>query len=88
MLHSSSQHNSHQENKFKRPLQTNNHKKNVILINFWISLCVVVLSKIDCVNGSLRVGDSNFVRINKCCEKFEVIVDNKCTDARELNASK
>lgn len=28
------------------------------------------------------------VRINKCCEKFEIYVDSRCTSAREVNACK
>lgn len=27
------------------------------------------------------------VRINKCCEKFEVYVDSRCTSAKEVNIS-
>lgn len=27
------------------------------------------------------------VRINKCCEKFEIYVDSRCTIAKEVNAS-
>lgn len=27
------------------------------------------------------------VKINKCCEKFEVYVDSRCTSAKEVNAS-
>lgn len=28
------------------------------------------------------------VRINKCCEKFEIYVDSRCTMAREVNVCK
>lgn len=28
------------------------------------------------------------VRINKCCEKFEIYVDNRCTIAKDVNACK
>lgn len=28
------------------------------------------------------------VRINKCCEKFEIYVDSRCVTAQDVNASK
>lgn len=28
------------------------------------------------------------VKINKCCEKFEIYVDSRCTSAQEVNTSK
>lgn len=28
------------------------------------------------------------VRINKCCEKFEIYVDSRCTSAEDVNTSK
>lgn len=28
------------------------------------------------------------VRINKCCEKFEIYIDQRCTNAQEVNTSK
>lgn len=91
MLNTQTESNSshqYQKNKFKRPQKTRNyHKKNVILINIWLSYFIVVLSVIDYVSGSLPRDDPNLVKINKCCEKFEIIVDNRCTDARELNAT-
>jgi hypothetical protein len=63
--------------------------KNVILIIVKISLLIVVLSSLVIgVNGSLRQDEEHPVKINKCCEKFEIMIDNRCTDAREINASK
>lgn len=32
--------------------------------------------------------DRQAVKVNKCCEKFEVIVEGKCTIAKELNTGK
>lgn len=32
--------------------------------------------------------DRPVVKVNKCCEKFEVIVEGKCAIAKELNTGK
>uniref|UniRef100_A0A182NDY4 G-protein coupled receptors family 2 profile 2 domain-containing protein n=1 Tax=Anopheles dirus TaxID=7168 RepID=A0A182NDY4_9DIPT len=40
-----------------------------------------------CVVGSTQAKTASPVRINKCCEKFEVVYDGKCTVADTINAT-
>uniref|UniRef100_A0A182QH03 G-protein coupled receptors family 2 profile 2 domain-containing protein n=1 Tax=Anopheles farauti TaxID=69004 RepID=A0A182QH03_9DIPT len=46
-------------------------------------LAIIVLS----VDGSTQATTTSSVKINKCCEKFEVVYDGKCTVADTINAT-
>lgn len=38
--------------------------------------------------GSPQKNKFNIIKVNKCCEKFEILVDTRCTNAKETNSSK
>lgn len=67
----------------------NRKNDNVIVVaSFIVTLVVLQLS---CGNAAVDALPSKdvqpLVRINKCCEKFEILVDEKCTAAKESNNS-
>lgn len=37
--------------------------------------------------GSPSKNSFNIIKVNKCCEKFEILVDTRCEDAKETNSS-
>lgn len=45
--------------------------------------CVVFLFVIRTINGDKH--NPNAVRINKCCESFEILVDGVCTHVNKTN---
>ncbi|XP_050085098.1 probable G-protein coupled receptor Mth-like 5 [Anopheles aquasalis] len=52
-----------------------------------LALCGVLLLGLMGQLGSAATTASNAVRVNKCCEKFEVMYDGKCTVASTVNAT-
>lgn len=38
--------------------------------------------------GAPQKNSFNIIKVNKCCEKFEILVDLRCTNAKETNSSK
>lgn len=40
------------------------------------------------VRASPRLENQTVITINKCCERFEILVDLHCTKAKDLNQSK
>uniref|UniRef100_A0A2M4D9G0 Secreted protein n=1 Tax=Anopheles darlingi TaxID=43151 RepID=A0A2M4D9G0_ANODA len=62
-------------------------------VRLTLTLCGVLLGLIQLgpattVAAAAATTTSNAVRVNKCCEKFEVVYDGKCTVAETVNASK
>lgn len=66
-----------------------NKNDNVIVVaSFIATLVVLQLSCGNAVDALPSKDVQPLVRINKCCEKFEILVDEKCTIAKDSNNSK
>ena len=52
------------------------------------SIIAIFMTMHHTVNASPSKDVQPSVRINKCCEKFEIYVDSRCTNAAEVNACK
>lgn len=52
------------------------------------SIVAIFIAMQHAVSASPSKDVQPAVRINKCCEKFEIYVDGRCTIAQEVNASK
>lgn len=52
------------------------------------SIIAIVMTMHHTVNASPSKDAQPSVRINKCCEKFEIYVDQRCTLASDANACK
>lgn len=61
------------------------NNKNVIVASI---IAIIFITKQNAVDASPSKDVQPSVRINKCCEKFEIYVDSRCTTASEVNASK
>lgn len=61
------------------------NNKNVIVTSI---IAIIFMTTQHAVDASPSKDVQPAVRINKCCEKFEIYVDLRCTSASEVNASK
>lgn len=62
------------------------NQMGVVIQNQLKSLLWTVLAVSLVVEASpQKFTDPYIVKVNKCCEKFEVIFESRCTDARKLN---
>lgn len=52
------------------------------------SIAAIFIAMHNAVGASPSKDVQPLVRINKCCEKFEIYVDSRCTNAKEVNESK
>lgn len=48
-----------------------------------VVVCFILISSI---NGEKH--SANSVRVNKCCERFEILVDSRCTHVNETDSGK
>lgn len=46
-------------------------------------ICVLLAISINLTASSPQPSDPNVVRVNKCCEKFEIIIDNQCAHVNQ-----
>lgn len=58
---------------------------NVILIS--VLSILLIFNEIVGVVASPRKDSPTTVKINKCCEKSEILVDSRCTFAKDINTS-
>lgn len=74
----------------KQKTKCNLHSKRIGCNNNVIvaSIVAIVIALQHAVDASPSKDVQPVVRINKCCEKFEIYVDEKCTSAKDLNTSK
>lgn len=63
-------------------------KRNGCNKNMIVASIVLIFVAMHTVDASPSKDVQPSVRINKCCEKFEIYVDSRCTSAQEVNASK
>lgn len=63
----------------------NNNKKNYKfnVIAYYLVIAIVLHN----AHASPSINVQPTVKINKCCEKFEIYVNSRCTDAASVNAS-
>jgi hypothetical protein len=61
------------------------NNNNVIVASF---IAIFIATTTLQVDASPNKEVQPFIKINKCCEKFEIYVDSRCTSAEEVNASK
>lgn len=52
------------------------------------SIIAIFVAMQHAVGASPSKDVQPLVKINKCCEKFEIYVDGRCTNAQEINSSK
>lgn len=66
----------------------NLHSKRNRCNNNVIVACIIAIFMTlhNAVDASPSKDTQPSVRINKCCEKFEIYVDSRCTSASEVNA--
>lgn len=62
----------------------NGYNNNVIVASI---MAVFVMMMHHAVEASPSKDVQPSVKINKCCEKFEIYVDSRCTSAKEVNTS-
>lgn len=57
----------------------------LLLSNNWLFILIFYILFIiqNCI---CDIHDSNIIRINKCCEKFEILLDSVCTIANDTNS--
>lgn len=72
-------------NSHSKRCNNNNSNCDVIVASI---VAVFVMMHHAAVDASPSKDAQPAVRINKCCEKFEIYVDSRCTSAREANACK
>lgn len=66
-----------------------NKNDNVIVVaSFIATLVVLQLSYGNAVDALPSKDVQPSLKINKCCEKFEIYMDGRCTIAKESNSSK
>lgn len=61
--------------------QNYKQKKMALKIIYFIITAQICL-------GSPSKNSFNIIKVNKCCEKFEILVDTRCENAKETNSSK
>lgn len=54
---------------------------------FWCCTLITILF-IDQTNSELEKPDPRGVRINKCCEAFEILIDSRCTQVNDTTTGK
>lgn len=69
--------------KLKCNFRSQRNNNNVIVA----SIIAIFIASMQLVDASPNKDVQPSVKINKCCEKFEVYVDSRCTAAKEINAS-
>lgn len=67
------------------PLPTSCGKKLIALLLVELLAATLVVGSV--ASTTPQKYNPNAVRINKCCERFEVMLDGKCTVAESINAS-
>lgn len=60
---------------------------DVIVVASFIAILVIQLSCGSTVDALPSRDVQPALKINKCCEKFEIYVDGRCTIAKESNSS-
>jgi hypothetical protein len=66
-----------------------NRNNDVIVVASFIAILVLQLSCSSAFVDALPSKDVQpALKINKCCEKFEIYVDGRCTIAKESDTSK
>lgn len=60
-------------------------RTNVILIS--VLSILLIFNGLIGVAASPRKDSPTAVKINKCCEKSEILVDSRCTFAKDINTS-
>ncbi len=78
--------------KQKRKVHITMHTRNGIcsnlttIMNFYVVI-VGIIAIVQNAHASPNKDVQPAVRINKCCERFEILVDSRCTNAASLNMS-
>lgn len=49
----------------------------------FLFLTLTLTLTLHLATGSPQKPDPNVIRVNKCCEKFEVLVDKQCTHVNQ-----
>lgn len=81
--------NLHSERQRKVHSYKSSSRHIVIVARSIIGIIIfVTMQQYHAVSASPNKDVQPAVRINKCCEKFEIYVDSRCTIAKEVNACK
>lgn len=73
-----------QKAKCNRHSKRNRCNNNNVIVASIVAIFVTMQHAVEASPNK----DVQPVRINKCCEKFEIYVDLRCTNAQEVNESK
>lgn len=66
----------------------NNSRRNYNLnaiMHYYVAIVVAIIVQTAHASPSKDIQPS--VKINKCCEKFEILLDSRCTNAASVNIS-
>lgn len=64
---------------------TRNYNLNAIL--YYYVAIIATIAIVQNAHASPSKDIQPTVKINKCCEKFEILVDSRCTNAASVNIS-
>jgi hypothetical protein len=62
-----------------------NYNLNAAIVYYYVAIAIIAIVQTAHASPSKDIQPS--VKINKCCEKFEILVDSRCTNAASVNIS-